>query len=130
MKLYDLTHPIHKNMPVYPGTPQPSFEKKATIISEGYRETKLEFFSHIGTHVDAPAHMLEDGKFLEQYPVSKFSGKAFIITIPAKTQKIEKKFLEQFHAEITSSEFVLLKTGWYKYWETEKYFRNFPVLST
>lgn len=61
MKVYDLTHTIQNDMPVYPGTEQPKLTTACTIEAVGYRETLLHMFSHTGTHMDAPAHMLLDG---------------------------------------------------------------------
>jgi kynurenine formamidase len=37
--------------------------------------------------------------------------------------------LEQFEPLIRKSEFVLLYTGWSKFWGNDKYFSEFPVLT-
>ena len=58
MKVYDLTHTIQNDMPVYPGTEQPKLTTACTIQEVGYRETLLHMYSHTGTHMDAPAHMI------------------------------------------------------------------------
>ena len=39
MKIYDLTHTIRNDMPVYPGTEQPRLTTAYTIEEVGYRET-------------------------------------------------------------------------------------------
>ncbi len=39
MKIYDLTHTIRNDMPVYPGTEQPRLTTACTIEEVGYRET-------------------------------------------------------------------------------------------
>lgn len=122
MKYVDLTHMISENMPVYPGTEQPTLKR---LEIDGYRETLFNMFSHTGTHVDAPYHILKDGKKLEEYRIDEFIGKAVVIQIPENTIKIEKEFLKP--AE--NAEFVLLHTGWSKKWEENDYFYNFPVLS-
>ena len=62
----DLTHSIHEHMPVYPGTEQPRIITGCSIEKDGFLEKKLTFYSHTGTHMDAPAHMLKDGKCLEK----------------------------------------------------------------
>ena len=51
MKVYDLTHTIQNDMPVYPGTEQPKLTTACTIEAVGYRETLLHMFSHTGTHI-------------------------------------------------------------------------------
>lgn len=61
MKTIDLTHTIEENMPVYPGTEPPKIVEATTVEVEGFAEKLLTLFSHTGTHMDAPAHMLKRG---------------------------------------------------------------------
>ena len=58
MRVYDLTHTISEDILVWPGTEQPRLSEGSTFERDGFRETRLELFSHVGTHMDAPAHML------------------------------------------------------------------------
>lgn len=129
MKTYDLSHLLNNDSPVYPGSENPRFEPAATIDKEGYRETRLSFESHLGTHIDAPAHMLKNGKTLDKLSIDSFTGDALIISVPEQTSCIDKKFIEQFNQDISSVEFVLFRTGWSKLWGTSAYFENFPVLT-
>ena len=129
MALYDLTHPMHSEMPVYPGKGQPLIGPVATLENDGYREMHLNIDGHTGTHIDAPAHMLARGKMLNDYPVSKFTGKAVIVAIEEGTENIGIPLLKTFEHELRSSEFVLLRTGWSMYWGTPKYLEGFPVLT-
>ncbi len=128
MKIYDLSHKLNNLTPVYPGNHQPEFTKIADFESHGYRETQLRFHSHLGTHIDAPAHMMEDGKTLDQLPVEHFCGNAFIIKTPIN-RNIDFEFLKGFETEIGQSEFVLFQTGWSQFWGTPEYFGRFPVLT-
>ena len=130
MKLFDLSHVLNSESPVFPGMNKPQFIPAATFDKNGYRETHLSFDSHTGTHMDAPAHMLENGKTLDQLPLDVFTGKALIIPVPENTELIEKDFLIQFEEKLSDVDFVLLKTGWSKYWGTPRYFENFPTLAS
>lgn len=38
-----------------------------------------EMFDHFGTHVDAPLHMLRDGKSIDQLPADSFFGEAIVL---------------------------------------------------
>lgn len=127
MKLYDLSHPLNNETPVFPGMGKPRFQPAATIEKDGYCETRFEMDSHTGTHIDAPAHMLENGKTLNQLPVDAFAGKALIIPVPENAELIEKDFLIQFEEKLKEVDFVLFKTGWSKFWGTPRYFENFPT---
>lgn len=126
--IYDLSHPLNNETPVYPGTPSPVFISTASIEKSGYRETHFNFRSHLGTHIDAPAHMLEKGRMLDQLDISAFNGKALIIETKEGIREIEESFLESFSNELEVAEFVLFKTGWSKFWGDKKYFEDFPVL--
>ena len=68
MKMLDLTHCITLEMPVYPGTEPPRLTAACTMEKDGFRETLLEMYSHTGTHMDAPAHMLPNGRTLDDFP--------------------------------------------------------------
>ncbi len=58
----DLSHKLHADMPLYPGTPKPVFEKVRNVKEHGYKESFIQLHSHTGTHMDAPSHMISDGK--------------------------------------------------------------------
>lgn len=130
MKLFDLSHRLNNDSPVYPGKDKPRFQDAATIDKDGYRETHMVFDSHLGTHIDAPAHMLKEGMTLDKLPVSAFAGSALIIEVPHGTTIIEKSFLESFENNIKSAGFLLFKTGWSQFWGLPSYFEGFPTLST
>ena len=58
MRVLDLTHTIAENMPVYPGTETPIFAGANTYEKDGFKETKLTMYTHTGTHMDPPAHLI------------------------------------------------------------------------
>jgi len=129
MALIDLTHPLSEGMPVFPGEPGPTLRNIATIKDNGYRVKWLEMGSHTGTHMDAPAHLLPEGKMLDQYPVSHYTGKAVIIPVPKGTAVAGLPFLASYEQAIRSAAYVLLNSGWSRYWGSNLYFTGFPVLS-
>jgi len=130
MKIVDLSHMIHCEMPVFPGTEQPILEKAYTLENNGFRETKLTMYSHVGTHMDAPAHMVQDGQTLDEFNIDKFIGKAIIIDLTNMGRKsICIEDLKEYEKLIESVDFLILNTGWSKYWGTENYFKDFPALS-
>lgn len=127
--IYDLSHILNNASPVYPGTQQPVFEQAATFEQSGYREKRLRLTSHLGTHIDAPAHLLEKGATLDRLPPGTFTGKALIVSVPGDSSRIEKDLLLPFAEELESVDFVLFHTGWSRLWGTPGYFKDFPVLS-
>ena len=129
MRFIDLSHPIRENMPLYPGTPPVRIGQLRRIETDGYREKQITFTTHTGTHVDAPAHILKNGKTLDQLPLSKFYGKGIVLDVRAfKGQLIPAEFL-QAQNSWQSAEFVLFFTGFSAHWGRDAYFKDFPVLS-
>jgi arylformamidase len=128
MKIIDLTHLINEEIPVYPGTEKPVFDK---IDVDGYRELKMHLFTHTGTHIDAPYHILRHGRTLDALPFDHFIGQGMVIDCKALVnKKISLEFLKQFEAQISEAEFILLNSGWSAKWGGEDYFENFPTLTT
>lgn len=117
-------------MPVYPGTEPPVLRQANTVERDGFAETVIHMWSHTGTHVDAPAHMVAGAPTLDQMGVDRFVGRACVIDVSgAAGGEIEASDLER-HADLVSGcDFVLLHTGWARYWGEERYYSGFPVLS-
>ncbi|MBI2620707.1 cyclase family protein [candidate division WWE3 bacterium] len=65
-------------MGVYPGDPKVEITDIHFLDKEGWRLKKLSFSSHIGTHVNIPYHMVENGETLDTVSLDKFIGKTFI----------------------------------------------------
>lgn len=130
MKIIDLTHTIYSNMPVFPGTEQPIFIKANTLEKNGFQESKITMYSHTGTHIDAPAHMLSNGPYLDNLDIAHFIGNATILDFSNSNIKlIDIDSLKPYEEKIKNVEFIIIKTGWSKFWGHKKYFESFPSLS-
>jgi len=130
MKILDLTHVIHDEMPVFPGTEPPVIKNALTIEEHKNREKLITMFSHTGTHMDAPAHMILDGNTLDQLPIEHFVGKAVVVDCRAvKDNEITLELLMKYEKQINQSEFVLFCTGWSERWGNKNYFEEFPALT-
>ena len=81
MEIIDLSHSINAEMPLYTGTAPIEIIQNATVEEHGFNEKKLTLTSHIGTHIDAPAHMLEHGERLDEMPLDSFYGKAQVVDV-------------------------------------------------
>lgn len=130
MKVTDLTHSIYEKMPVFPGTEQPILERANTLEKDGFQEAKIIMYSHTGTHIDAPAHMLSDGAYLDSLKIDHFIGNATVIDFSNKDlQEIDAESLKPYEDKVRNVEFVIVKTGWDKHWGKDKYYEGFPYLS-
>lgn len=129
MKLIDLSHQISPDMPAYPGTQPPQILEGTTLEADGFVEKKWMMYSHTGTHIDAPAHILPHAPTLDRMPVQHFFGKAAVIDVSSVTGEIGVSLLQPHTSLFESFEFVLFHTGWSAHWGTKTYFNGFPVLS-
>jgi kynurenine formamidase len=128
--IIDLTHPMESNMPVFPGSRPVSLITSSTFEEEGYHEIRMDCSTHTGTHIDCGYHLLSNGLNTTTTPVSHFYGKGLVADcrdFPAGGS-ISKEYLQQMETEILHSDFLLIHTGWSRYWGSEEYFRKFPVL--
>ena len=126
--LIDMTHTITPEISVCPGDPAPVLSKGSTITSDGCRTTQLTLCSHTGTHMDAPAHLLRDGRSLDEMPMSQFSGRATVLDATGAGPVITAEFLRSRHDDIYCADYVLLCTGWESRWGTEAYLEDvYPV---
>lgn len=130
MIIVDLTHTIHPGMPVFPGTEEPVLQNANTFEKDGFRETSIKMSSHTGTHIDAPAHMLASGPYLNNMDIDHFIGTAAILDFSDKNVEIiDTDDLKPYTEKIKNAEFIILKTGWSRYWGEQKYYEGFPSLS-
>ncbi|SHO48971.1 cyclase family protein [Desulfopila aestuarii] len=130
MKIFDLTHPIQSGMPVFPGTESPEILTACTVEEHGFLEKKINMYSHTGTHIDAPAHMLADGFTLDQFSVEKFIGRACIYRHTTRSTRIAIEHLQDLTDQLHAADFLLIGTGWDRYWGQPEYFADFPVLDS
>jgi arylformamidase len=78
MKVIDLTKTLEHGMEGYPGDPPVHIREVQTLEKEGWRLKQLRLGSHAGTHVDAPYHMVQKGKGLDDIGIEHFFGKAVV----------------------------------------------------
>jgi len=120
-QIIDLSYAMRNNMPCHPGDPGMTTEMAKNINVHGCNVTKISFGSHTGSHVDAPAHMIEGGKTLSDFDFSYFSGAAAKIVIG---QNIDNLF------KIFRLDGVILETGWSEKFSTPDiyYGKNRPSI--
>lgn len=79
MRIVELSIRIDENTPVYPGDPKPIIERTSKLEDMGWNVRRFTFNSHFATHIDAPYHMLKEGKKLDELPIETFAGQGVIL---------------------------------------------------
>lgn len=126
MKFLDLTHTFTNGMPVYPGDPVPALDQISSINKAGFVDHQITTTMHVGTHMDAPAHMLAGGKYLTEYDASKFIGRGVLVDARGKEAIGIDSLL---HCPIAKDDIVIILTSWSKYFGKPEYFEKFPELT-
>lgn len=125
MTVLDLTHPIAPDMPVYPGDPQPRLTPLAVLPEDGFRQLGMTLTTHTGTHVDAPAHLLERGETLDRFSPGAFVGPA----VALDALRDESDLLRALDAPAArDAAFVLFRTGHGALWGRPEYQRSWPAV--
>lgn len=79
--ILDLSLPLGEETPIYPDDPEVKIRPWAFIDRNGYYMNVLKLGEHSGTHVDAPAHFIPGGRTIDEMPLEKFMGDAFVLDV-------------------------------------------------
>ncbi|MGC4191094.1 MAG: cyclase family protein [Thermomicrobiales bacterium] len=82
--IVDMTHVMTPDFPVWPGNEPFAMENLTTVATGGFYTNKLSYYEHTCTHLDAPAHFVEDGLTAEFLPVENFVAPLAVIDISAR----------------------------------------------
>lgn len=125
MQYFDLSHTFKEQMPVFPGDGIAELKQVAFIDENGYNSYCLQTGMHVGTHIDAPFHMTENGSKLSEISVEHFFGCGKIVD--ARDAKIiGVEFLQ--NKKLESGDILFVCTGHSKKYGFESYYTDFPVI--
>lgn len=118
--LVDLTAPLNEQTPVYPGDPTIKIESAGVVEKDGYSLHLVSMGTHLGTHIDAPAHTIKGGKTLDQFSIETFAGRGVYIDARQgfNLEKIKG-------SDIQEGDIVLLHTGRSEKYSDRKYFEDY-----
>lgn len=128
MNIIDLSHVMNSNISIYTKDERLEIYDIASIEKDGYNEKLLRLCTHSGTHIDAPSHMINKGKTIDEFNISDFIGIATIIDV-SNLSKVDIDDLISYRERINNCDFVILRTGWDRYWGSDEYLHGFPSLT-
>ena len=126
-----LSHIINSDTPTYGNRDEFVVEEISQIANGASANSSKWTFTtnHLGTHIDMPNHFFEEGLTLTDVPVDFwFSDRVQLIDIPCA----EAKLIEVEHVNEVikaDTEILLIRTGYEKYRESDKYWNDNPGLS-
>ena len=117
MKLYDVSLPISNNLPVWPGDSPVSLKMTSSMAKgDQCNVTSIEMGTHVGTHIDAPYHFLEDGATIDAIPIETFIGPCLVVELDAE-DIIEKIDFQKYNPGKHSR--ILIKTKNSELWAND-----------
>jgi arylformamidase len=101
MTIYDISLTLSPNLPTWPGDPKLQLEKFESMDKGAHNNvSRISSSVHVGTHVDAPYHFVNDGRTVESLPLDVLTGSCYVTQLPDGIEAITAEVLER--TEISS----------------------------
>ncbi len=99
-RIIDISVPISPGLAPFPGNPAPIVEAQSRIIDgEATNKSILHLGSHAGTHVDAPAHLLDGADGVDAVALDVLVGDAQVVDATSVERLIRPSDLEAMSIE-------------------------------
>lgn len=138
----DLTHTLSPEIPCWDSGCGFQQQIKHDYADSGtdvkFRVQQLIMNSGIGTHMDAPAHCVPNGFTISDIPLESLIIPCVVIDVSAKAHEkysVTPEDIHEYEDEygiIKRNSFVIIYTGWERFWNKPDMYRNglvFPCVS-
>jgi arylformamidase len=128
MTIWDISLPISGALPTYLGDPSFKIRLVQRIDQGDVSDVSLVTMSaHIGTHVDAPSHLVRGGKTIDELSLNTLIGPSVVIDYRGN-EAISRTFLENC-PEVVKAERVLFRTRNSELWNTSTFATHYVGLA-
>jgi arylformamidase len=122
VELIDITVPIRTGMVTYPGDPEVTVERVASLADGDIANvSRVAMGLHTGTHVDAPVHFLDGGAGSDELALDVLIGPCEVVALPDLDA-------ESVAAAVRGVERVLFRTPNSELWERDSFADDFLSL--
>jgi arylformamidase len=131
MKIHDISVPVSPSLPVWPGDPAVVLERVSSMDAGAHDNvSRLACGVHIGTHVDAPHHFMNDHRTVEMLALDVLVGPALVVQLPLDARLVTADVLENA-AIPAGTDRLLLKTANSQLWARHEnnFFTDFVGVS-
>ena len=117
---------IDLTLPLTPGMRGVAVEPKFTLERDGWNAATWHVYSHAGTHMDAPVHFGASPATIDQQPLARCLGPAWVVRIVpcAPRALLTVRDLGSIAENFTRGENLLLHTGWSQHASTAALYRD------
>lgn len=129
LKIIDLTQPLSETVPTWSGSCGFCLKMKQDY-DHLFRVQEVEMQAGIGTHMDAPSHIIPGGKSIADLSLEELIVPICLIDVRDKEHRdyeiSEEDLLddEKKHGPISSHSLVIGYTGWSRFWQDSLAYRN------
>lgn len=96
MTIYDISLTLSPTLPTWPGDPDLDLELFESMDKGAHvNVTRISTSVHVGTHVDAPHHFLNDGRTVEQLALEVLTGPCYVVQLPDGIDAITAEVLDR-----------------------------------
>lgn len=132
--IFDLTHTLSPTIPTWDGncgfnhTLRCDYSDCPTGVK--FRVQKVTMNAGIGTHMDAPSHCIPGGKCIADLTLNELITPCVVIDISDHAHErysLSIEDIESFESKygvISDNTFVIIYTGWEKFWNEPSKYRN------
>jgi arylformamidase len=84
--------------------------------------TELSLPCHAGTHVDAPIHIVPNGKSIEELPLDAFVGPGAVVAVKkGGGEEVTARDFETSGVQVNRGDILMLHTGWDEKFDSPDY---------
>jgi arylformamidase len=102
------------------------WETARTVARDGWNARTLHLYSHAGTHMDAQTHFAAGPETIDQIPIGRCIGPAWVVDFPGlpPCALIEVAHLGAVAQQFRPGDSLLLRTGWAKHLDNAAVYRD------
>jgi len=129
-RVIDLTHPLDRNIPAWPGDPSFEVTTWATYEKDRYLSRRISIGEHGGTHWGTPNTFIKGARSAGMFSAEELVIPATVIDLrKISTENADYRLsMEDIHAwekengRIPPGSMAVLLTGWQEKWKTPRVF--------
>jgi len=104
-RIVDLSYTV-----IPPGSEGRPFIIQRSFLDDNTYKYEVKTHTHVGTHIETPAHFFEKGKGITEFPVTAFMGRAVLLEVDdAKNhQRIDRNYMDKNLKDLVKEDNIVI----------------------